>query len=135
MVRASFTDGGETMSKWLAVLAVAGFGASPAMAGEYGSWARKMEDRPYVYFEPGDYGRSGRFVSWDDGYFARGGGVGLEDGRVRFDYDRSYPYEYAFYEGEPDWVEEEEEERVPYCETRTVRDGKRGSGPVRICRN
>jgi hypothetical protein len=35
--------------------------------------------RPYVYFVPGDFGRSGRFVSWDDGYFTHGGGVDVRN--------------------------------------------------------
>lgn len=125
------------MRKWLAGLAIAGLGAAaPAVAGEHGPWVRTLDDRPYILFVPGDYGRSGRFVSWDDGYFARGDGVSTGENRARFHYDRSYPYDYALREAEPDWAPEEAEERVAYCETRTVRDGRRGgTDSVRICRN
>lgn len=122
------------ISKWMAGLAIAGLGAAPALAGEHGSgWVRKIDDRPYVFFVPGDYGRSGRFVSWDDGYFARGGGVEVAEGQVRFDYDRSYPYEFYYLEAEPD--EAPVMDRPSFCETKTVRDGRRGRSPVRVCRN
>ena len=123
------------MSKWLNLFALAGLIAStPAVAGENG-WSRRGDDRPYVIFVPGDYGRSGRFISWDDGYFVRGGGVSVGDRQARFHYDRSYPYEYRFLDDLP--VEEEEEwrEAMPSCETRNVRDPKGGTSPVRICRN
>jgi hypothetical protein len=123
------------MRNWLGLVAVAGLVAgTPAIAGESG-WSRRGDDRPHVIFVPGEYGRSGRFVSWDDGYFVRGGGVSLEDGRARFHYDRSYPYEYRFLDEPAADEEEADDVAVPYCETRNVRDPKGGTSPVRICRN
>ena len=94
---------------------------------------RRAYDRPYVFFMPGDYGRSGRFVSWDDGYFARGLGVHVDRNQALFDYDREYPYDYRSYTMIAD--EEMQPRRETACTSERVRDGAGGWTDVRICRN
>nr|WP_295370517.1 hypothetical protein [uncultured Sphingosinicella sp.] len=121
--------------------ASAAFGAAPAMADE--PWSefdsgRRYNDRPYVYFVPSDFGRSGRFVSWDDGYFARGGGVEVSNNSALFDYDRDYPYEYrsSVPSGEAEEHESYADYAVQSCTVEWVRDARTGERTdVRVCRN
>ena len=120
---------------WALAIAASTLGA-PAAADE--GWSEfapvgRGHDRAYIYFVPGDYGRIDRSSSWDDGYFAQGGGVRATRNHATFDYDRDYPYDYPSYS----LVEEEEEFdlRAPSCTTHRVRDGKSGWSDVRVCRN
>ena len=127
------------MRKLLSVLALGltGLGAAPA-AAELG-WSefvpvRRGYDRPYIFFVPNEYGRSGRFVSWDDGYFQHGAGVRVRNGQATFDYDRDYPYDYPSY-AMAHADEAPEEMRESSCTIERVRDGKSGWADVRVCRN
>ncbi len=121
--------------------AAAMLGGAPAVAGERWSefdQGRRYDDRPYVYFVPGDFGRSGRFVSWDDGYFAHGGGVDVRNNQARFDYDRDYPYEYRSYGplGEAEEHGDYLDYAVQSCTVERVRDARTGARTdVRVCRN
>ena len=117
-------------------LALTGLAAAPAAAEGWSEFAplRRAHDRTYVIFVPDDYGRSGRFVSWDDGYFMHGGGVEVRGGKATFDYDRDYPYDYRSYSLAA-YDEEPEPTREPSCTVETVRDGKNGWADVRVCRN
>jgi hypothetical protein len=131
------------MAKLLGGLLVAALalGSAPAAAGE--RWSafedgRRYNDRPQVYFVPGDFGRSGRFVSWDDGYFAYGGGVEVENNQALFDYDRDYPYEYRSHvtSGEAEEDASYADQAVESCTVEWVRDARTGElTDVRVCRN
>lgn len=118
--------------------AAAALGGAPALAEE--GWSefhdeRRYRNRPYVYFVPGDFGRSGRFVSWDDGYFAYGGGVEVRNNQALYDYDRDYPYEYRSHRMAAH-DEEEQEFAVQSCLVELVRDSQTGgTTDVRVCRN
>lgn len=110
--------------------------ATPAAAGD--SWSafdqgRRYDDRPYIYFVPADWARSGRFVSWDDGYFEQGGGIEVRNGQAHFDYDRDYPYEYRSYSRPAEPLAEAR--REPSCTIEQVRDRNKRSAEVRVCRN
>jgi hypothetical protein len=116
------------------------FCSGPAWAE--GRWSafdqgRAYDDRPYLYFVPTEFGRSGRFISWDDGYFALGGGVEVRNNRASYDYDRDYPYEYRSHGVSAEEQEEEQAELAGQrCTLERVRDAKtRGTTEVRICRN
>lgn len=121
--------------------AAVALGAAPAAAGEHGSAfdeGRRYNDRPYVYFVPDDFGRSGRFVSWDDGYFALGGGVEVRNNQALFDYDRDYPYEYRSHvtSGHAEEDASYADYAVESCTVEWVRDEERGEmTDVRVCRN
>ena len=72
----------------------------------------------------------------DRGYFANGGEApAVANGRVRYDYDRGYPYDY--YRGErAGHGGYETASREPYCEMEWTRDRRSGQQvPVRVCRN
>jgi hypothetical protein len=119
--------------------AAVAFGASPAMASE--GWSefdqgRRYHDRLYVYFVPSDFGRSGRFVSWDDGYFAHGGEVDVRNNQARYDYDRDYPYEYRSYRVEAEEDLQPMDFAAQSCSVQWVRDTRTGGKTdVRVCRN
>ena len=72
----------------------------------------------------------------DLGYFATGGEApAVANGRVAYDYDRGYPYDY--YRGGPaGHGGYETASREPYCETEWTKDRRSGQQvPVRVCRN
>lgn len=126
------------MRKLLCVLALglSSLGTAPAVAGE--GWSdfvplRRAHDRTYIFFVPDEPLRSGRFVSWDDGYFQHGGGAENWGGRATFDYDRDYPYEYR--SAASVWTSEPRPTRERSCATERVRDREKGWSDVRICRN
>lgn len=121
------------MKMWLGLGAAAMLAAAaPAMARESG-WVKRQDTQPVLL--PGiGYAETVRQFSWDDGAFSyRGGGVSLEDGKARFHYDRSYPYEYVPVEIEPEL--EREAPREAYCEVTPVRGERGQQATVRICRN
>jgi len=125
------------MRKLLCILAlsVSGLGGAPAVAGE--GWSefvplRRGLDRTYIFFATEPL-RSGRFVSWDDGYFQHGGGVDAWSGRASFDYDRDYPYEYRSVSAAGHSESPSVRERS--CAIERVRDREEGWTDVRVCRN
>lgn len=122
------------MKKLFSALALAALAAgAPALAepGRGGGWVAKVDVLPV----DGPLGFVPRQTSWDDGYFSyRGGGVDARRGQARFDYDRSYPYDFAFLPPEHDG-DERVEERVPSCEDSPARGAGGRETIVRICRN
>lgn len=125
------------MNKLVLTLAVLGAAAGrPALAETGGGWVAKVDTRPVLEVGPVGYGLVPRQFSRHDAYFSyRGGGVSLRNGRVRFDYDRSYPYDFAPLPPalEPDGYEAEP--REAWCEAAPVLDGRGRDTTVRICRN
>ena len=77
----------------------------------------------------GGFGADGAYRTadpWGDGFFSRGGGeVRMRGNRPHYDYDRSYPYEWAPASGGPAGWDEDPRPAVPRC---TVEHG------VRVCR-
>lgn len=77
----------------------------------------------------------GRDLDRDRGYFARGGEASAANGRVRYDYDRGYPYDH-YREGPERNDGYESASREPFCEMEWTRDRRSGQQvPVRVCRN
>lgn len=98
---------------------------------------RRDRPRRRDWFGFGGYGIGfGGDLNPDRGYFATGGEEpAVANGRVRYDYDRGYPYDY--YSGErAGHGDYETASREPFCETEWTRDRRSGQQvPVRVCRN
>jgi hypothetical protein len=89
---------------------------------------RPGRDGLFVLDGGGIAGPTGIVAPYGDGFFAGGGGeVRLRGGRPHYDYDRSYPYEWASAAGRRPDLEEEArpDEPRPRC---TLEHG------VRVCR-
>lgn len=96
-------------------------------------------DRPRRrdWFGFGGYGIGfGGDLDPDRGYFATGGEEpAVANGRVRYDYDRGYPYDY-YRDERAEHGGYETAWREPTCETEWTRDRRSGQQvPVRVCRN
>ncbi len=85
----------------------------------------------------GGYGIGfGGDLNRDRGYFATGGEApAVANGRVHYDYDRGYPYDY-YRSGPSGHGGYETASSEPYCETLWTRSRRSGQQvPVRVCRN
>jgi hypothetical protein len=116
--------------------------AAPAAAEYGGAVYRETSDfvpayqlhRHYHYLGDGMW--APRQFSRDDGFFHRGGGVGLENGRAVYDYDRDYPYDFPRGRDggeEPGFVGDEMMRDEEECRVVRVPDARSGSAEVRIC--
>jgi hypothetical protein len=92
----------------------------------------------YGYGYDEDFGYRDMMAEARNGYFNHGGeSRGVRNGRVRYDYDRGYPYEYyrdhrdgGDYDRAPEYTA-----RARYCETELTRDRRGQQVSVRVCRN
>ncbi len=99
----------------------------------------RKPDRPRRRDSFGYYGYGigfGGDLDPDRGYFATGGEpLAAANGRVDYDYDRGYPYDY-YRGGRARHGGYETASREPNCETEWTRDRRSGQKvPVRVCRN
>ena len=98
--------------------------------------------RPHRPDRPGRRGPLGYGIGFggdldpDRGYFkTRGEAPAVANGRVDYDYDRGYPYDY-YRGGSERNGGYETASREPYCETEWTRNRRSGQQvPVRVCRN
>jgi hypothetical protein len=92
----------------------------------------------YGYGHDRDFGYRDMMAEARNGYFNNGGETrGLRNGRVSYDYDRGYPYEYYRSERNADdfdWPREYTA-RTRHCETELTRDRQGRQVSVRVCRN
>ena len=84
----------------------------------------------------GDYHYNSPGLGPDRGYFSQSGERPLiSNGQARFDYDRSYPYEY-YYEEPSEDMDRSIARAEPSCEMNWTRNLATGDlVPVRVCRN
>ena len=105
--------------------------------GRLGRPPRRDRQRRRDFFDYGGYGTG--FIGDldpDRGYFATGGQAPeVANGRVRYDYDRDYPYDH-YRKGTERNGSYDTASREPNCETEWTLDRRsRQQVPVRVCRN